>query len=138
MNSRNYHNTKTMKTRLLFKASAILEVVTGLALLVTPTLVVGLILGDGVSPIGVALARVLGVAVLSLGVAGWESPGQDIRLAPRAGLCIYNIGAAIMFVILGAFGGMNGILLWPTAVLHAVIGASMLWVILVRSQKATG
>ena len=127
-----------MKTRLLFKASAIVEVVTGLALLVTPTLVVGLILGDGVTPIGVALARVLGVAVLSLGVAGWASPGQDIRLAPRAGLCIYNIGAAIMFVILGTYCGMNGILLWPTAVLHAVIGASMLWVILVLSQKATG
>jgi len=138
VNSRNNHNTEAMKTRLLFKASTIIEVVTGLALLVTPTLVVGLILGDGVSPIGVALARVLGVAVLSLGVAGWESPGQDIRLAPRAGLCIYNIGAAIMFVILGTYGGMNGILLWPTAVLHAVIGASMLWVILVPSQKATG
>ncbi len=127
-----------MKTRLLFKASAIVEVVTGLALLVAPTLIVGLLVGDGVSPIGVAVARVLGIGLLSLGVAGWESPGQDTRLAPRVGLCIYNVGAAIMFVILGAYGGMNGILLWPAAVLHAVIGASMLWVILVPSQKATG
>ena len=127
-----------MKTRLLFKASAIVEVVTGLALLVAPTLVVGLLVGDGVSPIGVAVARVLGIGLLSLGVAGWESPGQDTRLAPRAGLCIYNVGAAIMFVILGAYGGMNGILLWPAAVLHAVIGAPMLWVILVPSRKATG
>ena len=127
-----------MKTRLLFKASAIVEVVTGLALLVAPTLVVGLLVGDGVSPIGVAVARVLGIGLLSLGVAGWESPGQDTRLAPRAGLCLYNVGAAIMFVILGTYGGMNGILLWPAAVLHAVIGALMLWVILVPSQKATG
>ena len=127
-----------MKTRLLFKASAIVEVVTGLALLVAPTSVVGLLVGDGVSPIGVAVARVLGIGLLSLGVAGWESPGQDTRLAPRAGLCIYNVGAAIMFVILGAYGGMNGILLWPAAVLHAVIGASMLWVILAPSRKATG
>ena len=127
-----------MKTRLLFKASAIVEIVTGLALLVAPTSVVGLLVGDGVSPIGVAVARVLGIGLLSLGVAGWESPGQDTRLAPRAGLCIYNVGAAIMFVILGAYGGMNGILLWPAAVLHAVIGASMLWVILVPSRKAAG
>ncbi len=127
-----------MKTRLLFKASAIVEVVTGLALLVAPTSVVGLLVGDGVSPIGVAVARVLGIGLLSLGVAGWESPGQDTRLAPRAGLCLYNVGAAIMFVILGTYGGMNGMLLWPAAVLHAVIGASMLWVILAPSQKATG
>ncbi len=127
-----------MKTRLLFKASAIVEVVTGLALLVAPTLVVGLLVGDGVNPIGVAVARVLGIGLLSLGVAAWESPGQDTRLAPRAGLCLYNVGAAIMFVILGTYGGMNGMLLWPAAVLHAVIGALMLWVILVPSQKATG
>ncbi len=127
-----------MKTRLLFKASAIVEVGTGLALLVAPTLVVGLLVGDGVSPIGVAVARVLGIGLLSLGVAGWESPGQDTRLAPRAGLCLYNVGAAIMFVILGTYGGMNGMLLWPAAVLHTVIGALMLWVILVPSQKATG
>jgi len=25
---------------------------------------------------------------------------------------------------------MNGVLLWPTAVIHALIGAMMLWVIL--------
>jgi len=72
----------------------------------------------------------LGIGLLSLGVAGWESPGQAMRLAPRVGLCIYNVGAAIVFVIVGASGGMNGILLWPAAILHAVIGAMMLWVIL--------
>ena len=127
-----------MKTGLLFKASAMVEVVTGLALLVAPTLVVGLLVGDGVNPIGGAVARVLGIGLVSLGVAAWESPGQDTRLAPRAGLCLYNVGAAIMFVILGTYGGMNGMLLWPAAVLHAVIGALMLWVILVPSQKATG
>ena len=42
-----------------FRASAIAEVLTGLAFLVAPTLVVGLLLGEGVSPIGVAVARVL-------------------------------------------------------------------------------
>ncbi len=64
------------------------------------------------------------------GDAGWESAGQAMRLAPLVGLCIYNVGVAIVFVIVGASGGMNGILLWPAAILHAVIGAMMLWVIL--------
>ena len=124
-----------MNNRLLFKASAIVEILAGLAFLAAPNLVVGLLLGAGLDPIGVAVARVLGFGLLSLGVAGWESPGQAIRLAPRAGLCIYNVGAAIIFVILGASGGMNGVLLWPTALLHAVIGAMMLWVILAAPSK---
>ncbi len=81
---------------------------------------------------------VLGIGLLSVGVAGWESQGQDIRLAPRAGLCIYNVGAAMVFVTLGTYGGMNGILLWPAAVLHALFGAMMLWVILAPSQNAPG
>lgn len=127
-----------MNTRLLFKASAIAEVLTGLALLVAPVLVIGLLLGDGLGPTGVAVARVLGIGLLSVGVAGWESQGQDRRLAPRAGLCTYNVGAAIVFVILGMYGGMNGILLWPAAVLQASIGALMLWVILAPSQLQDG
>jgi len=119
-----------MNTRLLFKASALTEVLTGLALLVAPLFVIGLLLGDGLGPIGIAVARVLGVGLFSVGVGGWESEGQDARLAPRAGLCIYNVGAAIVLVTLGAFGGMNGPLLWPVAGLHASIGAMMLWGIL--------
>ena len=124
-----------MNTRLLFRASAIAELLTGLALLVAPTLVVDLLLGEGVSPIGGAVARVLGIGLLSVGVAGWESREQDIRLAPRAGLCIYNVGTAALLVMLGTASGMIGPLLWPAATLHALIGATMLWVILAASRR---
>ena len=127
-----------MNERLLFKASAIVEVSAGLAFLAAPILVVGLLLGGELGPTGVAVARVLGIGLFSLGVAGWESPGQDTRLAPRAGLCVYNVGAAVVLVLLGTYGGMNGILLWPTVVLHALIGAMMLWVLLTPSKINTG
>ena len=60
-----------------------------------------------------------------------------MRLAPRIGLCIYNVGAAIVFVIFGTTGGMTGLLLWPVAGLHALIGAMMLWAILAQWQNAT-
>jgi hypothetical protein len=120
-----------MKAGLLFNVSAIVEVSTGLALLVAPLFVIGLLLGDGLASTGVAVARVLGIGLLSVGVAGWETPGQDTRLAPRAGLCIYNVGAAIVFAILGTTGGMSGVLLWPVAALHTLFGAMMLWAILV-------
>ena len=127
-----------MNTKLLFKVSAIIEILTGLAFLVAPAVLVGLLLGDGLGTTGVAVARVLGIGLLAVGVAGWESPAQDIRLAPRAGLCLYNVGVALVLVILGVFGGMKGILLWPVALLHALIGAMMLWVILAPSQGAIG
>ena len=123
-----------MNTRILFNASAIVEVLIGLALLVAPLFVIAMLLGDGLGPTGVAVARVLGISLLSVGVAGWESPGQDARLAPRAGLCIYNVGAAVVLVILGAYGGMNGLLLWPVVVLHALFGTVMLWVMLTPAR----
>ncbi len=126
-----------MNTGLLFKASAIVEALTGLALLVAPLFVIGLLLGDGLGPTGVAVTRVLGIGLLSVGVAGWESQGTEIRLAPRAGLCTYNVGTAIVLVIVGTYGGMNGILLWSAAVLHALIGAMMLRVILAPSPESS-
>ena len=119
-----------MNTIVIFKTSAIVEILTGLVLLAAPLFVIGLLLGEGLGSTGVAVARVLGIGLLSVGVAGWESHGQDLRFAPRAGLCVYNVGAAIVLVIVGTRGGMNGLLLWPTVVLHALIGTMMLWVIL--------
>jgi len=124
----------TMNARLLFKASAITEVLAGLAFLVAPALIVGLLLGEGVSPIGIAVARVLGIGLLSVGVATWESSELDSRLAPRAGLCLYNVGVAALLAILGTTGGMHAPLLRPAAGLHSLIGAPMLWVIWPRHR----
>ena len=121
-----------MNDRLLFKASAIIEVMIGLALLAAPLFVIGLLLGDGLGPIGIAVALVLGIGLLSVGVAGWELKGQEIRLAPRAGLCIYNLGAAIVLVVCATHGGMDAPLLWPAAILHGVMGALMVWVVIAR------
>jgi len=115
-----------MNTRRLFNTSAIVEILTGLALLVVPSLVIRLLLGEGLGLTGVAVARVLGVGLLALGVAAWETPPQMIRLAPRVGICIYNVGTAVLLMILGVFDGLNGALLWPTAVLHGLLGAAML------------
>jgi hypothetical protein len=124
-----------MNTSILFKTSAIVEVLAGLAFLFAPTLVVGLLLGEGLNPIGIAIARVLGIGLLSLGVAAWESPEQENRLAPRAGLCLYNIGIAVLLAIFGTTGGMHAPLLWPVAGLHGLIGVVMLCVIFPRMRS---
>jgi len=123
-----------MNTRLLFKASAIIEIFTGVALLVVPSLVIELLLGDGLSFTGVAVARMLGVGLVAVGVAAWEAPQQAVRLAPRAGLCIYNLGAAVVLAMFGLMGASGGILLWPVVIAHGLIGATMLWVMLYPSR----
>ena len=72
-----------MNSTLLFKTSVIVEVLTGLALLVAPLFVIGLLLGDGLDPTGVAVARVLGIGLLSLGAMMlWVilAPGNKLNL----------------------------------------------------------
>jgi uncharacterized oligopeptide transporter (OPT) family protein len=125
-----------MNSSLLFKVSAIIEILIGLAILAIPSFVIGLLLGSELNATGAAVARVLGIGLLSVGIAGWESPALETRLAPRAGLCTYNVGAAIVLMIAGTTGDMNGFLLWPTVALHALIGAIMLRVIFSAPQKA--
>ena len=124
-----------MTTRLLFNVSAVGEVLTGIALLFAPAFVVGLLLGDGLSPTGTAVARVLGVALLSLGVAAAEPARQQINKAARLGICTYNVGAAIVLALLGMVGGMTGPLLWPAAGIHGLAGAAMLWLLLASRKN---
>ena len=52
------------------------------------------------------------------------------------GICIYNIGAAVLLGMCGTIGEMSGVILWPGVGLHGLIGATMLWVILGLSRKS--
>ena len=124
-----------MNTRLLFKASAVTELLTGLALLVAPLIVIRLLLGDGLEATGVAVARVLGLGLCSLGISAWDAARPEIHHAPRVGICTYNLGVAVLLSVLGALGRSDGILLWPVAGLHGLIGAVMLWILLSTSSK---
>ena len=126
-----------MNARFLFNASAFVEIMTGLALLIAPELVVRLLLGDGLGQTGVAVARILGVGLLSVGVAVREAPQQTIRVTTRSAICIFNVGAAALLSIFGLVGELGGPLLWPTAVFHGLIGAAMLWIIVAPSQVAS-
>ena len=127
-----------MTTKLLFNVSASVEVMAGIALLFAPAFVVGLLLGDGLSPTGAAVTRVGGIGLISLGISAWQPAQQKTHHAPRVGICSYNVGVAALLSILGTLGGMNGILLWPAAVLHALMGAAMLWMILALPRKVSG
>lgn len=116
-----------MNTRLLFNISAAVEVLTGIAMLLAPMLVVELLLGEGLGAVGVAVTRVLGVGLLSLGISTWETASLPAHNFGRAGLCSYNIGVTVLLLFVGVTGETGGPLLWPVVGLHGLIGAAMIF-----------
>jgi hypothetical protein len=115
--------------------SACVEAITGLVLIVDPSLVASLLLGAELSGSGQAVGRVAGFALLALGLACW--PQRELRgpaTAAVRGLLTYNVFAAIFFLYIGFRHEFMGLLLWPAAGLHAVL-AILLGRIFVGSQS---
>jgi len=104
----------------LLGLAAVLEVVTGLALMIDPSLVARLLLGDGISGAALALGRVAGCGLFSLGLAFWPRANASGSPAIRA-LFTYNLLVTLFFLYLGIGGEWVGILLWPAVVLHGVL-----------------
>ncbi len=96
--------------------TAVAEIVTGVALLVVPSLVGQLLLGAELTGIAVTVARVTGIALIALGLACW--PGT-----PPVGMLVYSASITLYLAYVGFAGGSAGILLWPVVVLHAILTA---------------
>jgi hypothetical protein len=95
--------------------AAVAEVATGMALLIVPSLVVRLLLGAELTGVAIPVARVLGIALLALGVCCW--PGSTAL----CGMLTYGALVTVYLAYLGVTSGFTGILLWPAVVLHAVL-----------------
>ena len=95
--------------------AAVAEGATGLALLIVPSLVGRLLLGEPLAGIAVPVARVAGIALIALGVACWPGP-------PRVGMLVYGAAVTVFLAYVGLTGG-GGVLLWPAVVLHAILTA---------------
>jgi hypothetical protein len=106
--------------------TAIAEGATGLLLLIWPSLPLALLLGvEEGSPELNLCARVLGAALLAIGVTCWA--GRSDKHGPaRFGLLtavlLYDVAAAVILACAG-LTGLTGIALWPAVVLHAALAA---------------
>ncbi len=101
-----------MKRVLIFAALA--EAATGLALLLVPSFVGGLLFGEELTGVGILAGRVTGIAVIALAIACWPGPAA-------AGMFFYSAAVALYFAYLGFAGGFTGIALWPAVGLHLVL-----------------
>jgi hypothetical protein len=95
--------------------AAVAEVATGAALLIVPSVVGRLLLGAELTGVSIAVARVLGIALLALGVACW--PGSTAL----CGMLTYSTLVTLYLGYVGLKGEFIGLLLWPAVVLHGVL-----------------
>ncbi len=103
-----------MKWELILAAVA--ESATGLALLIAPTLVCKLLLGEQLTGAAIPVARVAGIALIGLGIACWPGP-------PHLGMLTYSALVTLYLAYLGFAGVFYGFLLWPAVILHAILTA---------------
>jgi hypothetical protein len=108
--------------RRLLIATALIEAATGLALLAWPSLLATILLDSSLNdPAGLTIARVAGVALLTLGFACWLARVEE---QSRAGIglitamSLYNIAVVAVFVAARYSSGLFGIAYWPVVVLH--------------------
>jgi hypothetical protein len=96
--------------------AAIGEAATGLALLIVPSLVGQLLLGEQLAGVAIPVARVSGMALIALGISCWPGP-------PLVGMLTYSAPVTLYLAYLGFAGGLTGVLLWPAVILHAILTA---------------
>ena len=101
-----------MKKALIF--AAVGEAAIGLALLIVPSLVGQLLLGEQFTCGAIPVARVAGIALIALGIACWPGP-------PLVGMLSYSTVLMLYLAYLGFAGGLTGVLLWPAVALHVVL-----------------
>jgi hypothetical protein len=94
--------------------AAVGEAATGLALLIVPSLVGWLLLGEELNGVAIPVARVAGIALIALGIACW--PGT-----PRVGMLTYSAAVTLYLAYLGFAAGLTGIFLWPAVAIHAIL-----------------
>jgi hypothetical protein len=108
-----------MTTKTLVRLATGLELATGVAVILSPTLVVSVLFGVGLSEGGIAVGRVGGFALLSLAIACW--PRNNAATQAIQALFVFNLLTALYLGYLKVGGGFVTYFLLPACILHAVL-----------------
>lgn len=98
--------------------AAAAEALTGAALLIVPSLVGQLLLGQELTGAALPVARVTGMALIALGLAC--SPA-----GPPFAMFVYSAAVTLYLGYLGIAGGFSGLMLWPATVVHAALTVAL-------------
>jgi hypothetical protein len=107
--------------RRLLVLTSLIELATGLALLVYPSAPSSLLLGAPLEmPAAMTVARIGGVALVAIAIVCWRARdgARNQSAAVVMGLLVYNLGVIAILAHAGLALGLSGILLWPGVALH--------------------
>jgi hypothetical protein len=99
-------------------AASLIELLTGVALLLAPSVVARLLLGSAPGSDGIAIARVTGISLLALAVACWPAGASRLSLL---GMLTYTALVGVFLASLGIRGQASGKLLWPAVLVHLLL-----------------
>jgi len=111
----------------LQSTTAVIEAEAGVALLSFPSDAAKLLLGAPLDTLdALTVARIGGMALLTLGAAFWLARGDAQCRASKglvAAMVLYNLGATFILAAVGIGSGRVGVALWPAVVLHIAMTA---------------
>jgi hypothetical protein len=107
------------------RVSGVIELATGCVLIAAPSVVIQALSGSPSDQAGWIVGRVLGGALLALGVVAMV-PGSSADRGVTLALGVYNTSTTVILVAAGANGRADGSLLWPAAAVHATLGAALI------------
>ncbi len=123
-----------MKTLLITKSAV--EVLAGLAVLLSPSTVLSLALGVHLElPLVFVLARFAGVVLFAVGIACWmlrnhsQSRGA---IGLIVALLVYDLSVVTLLLFAHLAAHLSGIVLWPVVFLHSGLAA---WSLLCLREK---
>ena len=111
--------------KLFLFITALVEGTVGICLLFLPAVLFALLLGlEQAAAETIFVGRIAGAALLAIGVASWLARNDSFTAAQLglwSGIFIYNATVSTLLVYAGTVFKMNGILLWPTVAIHAIL-----------------
>jgi hypothetical protein len=109
------------------RISCLVELSTGVPLVLVPGVVMTLLFGSPLSDGGDQLAQLFGAALIGLGISCWSASAPDARpSSARLGLMLYNLTAALFLIGFAITGAAQGLMAGPAGMLHLVLGLLML------------
>jgi hypothetical protein len=117
-----------MKTLILVKFAV--EVLAGLAFLIFPGALFFILLGVPLDASGAYAFRMFGGAIFAIGIACWLARDDSASTAARGlvtATAFYDFVFVAILLAARFVGGLSGVALWPTVVLHLTLAVSCLF-----------
>jgi hypothetical protein len=117
-----------MRTLMLVKFAV--EILAGLAFSFFPSALFVILLGVPLDDPGAYAFRMFGAAIFAIGLACWLAREDSASMAARAlitATAFYDVAFVALLLAARFVGGLSGIALWPTVVLHSGLAVCSLF-----------